>query len=132
MSGSLNRIDLIGNVGSDPEVRTIGTEGKKVVKFSIATNRTWTDAAGAKREKVNWHRCEAWNKLAGIIEQYVHKGDKLYVSGNMEYDNYKKDGVTVYTATVNVREMTMLGSTESREQTPAAVASSEVVDTLPF
>ncbi len=126
MSKSLNKASLIGNVGSDPELRTVGSDNQ-VAKFSLATNRAWTDAAGAKREKTEWHRCEAWGKLAAIIGQYVKKGDRLYVEGAIEYGSYDKEGTTVYTTTINVRELVMLGGTEAREQVAPTTA-----DALPF
>ncbi len=136
MSKSLNRVSLIGNVGNDPEMRET-TSGKTVANFSIATNRTWKDGTGNQQEKTEWHRCVAWDKLADIIGQYVKKGDRLYVEGAIEYGSYDKDGTTVYTATINVRDMIMLGG--DREQaapaTPAAkqfVPSEPSLDDLPF
>src|SRR4051812_39891070 len=89
MSRSLNRATLIGNLGSDPEVRST-SNGGKVANFSIATTRQWTGQAGDKQEKTEWHRIVAWDnakgaKLASLIEQYVKKGDKLYVDGRIEY-----------------------------------------------
>ena len=87
MSRSLNKVTLIGNLGSDPEVRST-TGGNRVATFSIATSRSWNDAAGAKQEKTEWHRCVVWNtknsQLADIVEKYVHKGDKIYVEGRIE------------------------------------------------
>lgn len=124
MSKSLNKIMLIGNVGSDPEVRKVG-DGQ-VANFSLATNRIWTDASGTKREKVQWHRCNAWGKQAVVIEQYVKKGDRLYIEGEMEYGSYEKDGHTQYTADVKVWNFIMLGSTEQRAPSSAAPAD------LPF
>src|SRR5512145_1524370 len=84
MSRSLNKVMLIGNVGSEPEIRTTGG-GTKVAKFSLATNRTYTDRSGQRQEKTEWHRITAWDRIADLIEQYVHKGDRLYVEGSLEY-----------------------------------------------
>ena len=78
MSRSLNKVLLIGNVGSEPEIRTTGG-GTKLAKFSLATNRTWNDRSGQKQEKTEWHRITAWDKTADIIEQYVKKGDRIYI-----------------------------------------------------
>src|SRR5687768_1688048 len=114
MSRSLNKVTLIGNLGSDPEVRSI-TGGNRVATFSLATSRTWNDASGAKQEKTEWHRCVVWNSkastLADVVERYVKKGDKLYVEGRIEYRQWQdKDGQTKYSTEINVRELIMLGS----------------------
>lgn len=114
MSRSLNKVMLIGNLGSDPEVRST-TGGNRVATFSLATSRSWNDAGGAKQEKTEWHRCVVWNSkvstLADIVERYVKKGDKLYVEGRIEYRQWQdKDGQTKYSTEINVRELIMLGS----------------------
>ena len=114
MSRSLNKAMLIGNVGNDPEVRST-QGGSRVATFSVATSRSWKDAAGAKQEKTEWHRCVVWNSkhssLADIVEKYVKKGDKLYIEGAIEYRQWQdKDGNTRYSTEINVRELTMLGS----------------------
>ena len=98
MSRSLNKVTLIGNLGSDPEVRS-ATGGNRVANFSLATSRAWNDASGAKQEKTEWHRCVVWNskvsQLADVVERYVKKGDKLYVEGRIEYRQWQdKDGQT--------------------------------------
>jgi single-strand DNA-binding protein len=110
----LNKVTLIGNLGSDPEVRST-TGGNRVATFSLATSRSWNDASGAKQEKTEWHRCVVWNSkastLADIVERYVKKGDKLYVEGRIEYRQWQdKDGQTKYSTEINVRELIMLGS----------------------
>jgi single-strand DNA-binding protein len=114
MSRSLNKVELVGNVGADPEVRTTPTGGK-VAQFSLATSRTWTDQAGERQEKTEWHRCVVWNaktsSLADIVERYVHKGDKLYIEGRLEYRQWQdKDGQTRYSTEINVRELILLGA----------------------
>ncbi len=110
MSRSLNKVTLIGNLGSDPEIRT-ATGGNRVANFSLATSRQWNDASGNKQEKTEWHRCVAWQQLADIVERYVKKGDKLYIEGRIEYRQYTdKDGVTKYATDINVRELIMLGA----------------------
>ena len=114
MSRSLNKVTLIGNLGSDPEVRST-TGGNRVATFSLATSRSWNDASGSKQEKTEWHRCVVWNSkastLADIVERYVKKGDKLYVEGRIEYRQWQdKDGQTKYSTEINVRELIMLGS----------------------
>jgi single-strand DNA-binding protein len=109
----LNKVTLIGNLGNDPEVRST-TGGNRVATFSLATSRSWNDQSGAKQEKTEWHRCVVWNTkgstLADIVEKYVHKGDKLYIEGRIEYRQWQdKDNQTRYSTEINVREMIMLG-----------------------
>lgn len=115
MSRSLNKVTLIGNLGNDPEIRTT-TGGNKVAQFSLATTRQWNSASGEKQEKTEWHKCVAWNQgtrgtgLADIIEKYVHKGDKLYVEGRLEYRQYEdKEKQTKYVTEINVREILLIG-----------------------
>jgi single-strand DNA-binding protein len=114
VSRSLNKVTLIGNLGSDPEVRST-TGGNRVATFSLATSRSWNDQSGTKQEKTEWHRCVVWNskssQLADIVERYVKKGDKLYVEGRIEYRQWQdKEGQTKYSTEINVRELIMLGS----------------------
>jgi single-strand DNA-binding protein len=114
VSRSLNKVTLIGNLGNDPEVRST-TGGNRVATFSLATSRTWNDQSGQRQEKTEWHRCVVWNtkgsQLADIVERYVHKGDKLYVEGRIEYRQWQdKEGQTRYSTEINVRELIMLSS----------------------
>jgi single-strand DNA-binding protein len=113
VSRSLNKVQLIGNLGADPEVRST-PNGSRVASFSLATSRQWTGTAGDKQEKTEWHKCVAWNTkggaLADLIEKYVHKGDKLFVEGRVEYRQYQdKENQTRYVTEINVRELILLG-----------------------
>lgn len=113
MSRSLNKVMLIGNLGSDPEIRTT-SNGSKVATLSLATGRQWSSPSGEKQEKTEWHRCVVWNTkfstLADVVEKYCKKGDRLYVEGRIDYGQYKdKEGQTRYTTEINVRELLMLG-----------------------
>jgi single-strand DNA-binding protein len=104
---------LIGNLGSDPEVRST-TGGNRVATFSLATSRQWNSANGEKQEKTEWHKCVVWNTkgagLADVVEKYVKKGDRLYVEGRIEYRQWQdKENQTRYMTEINVREMVMLG-----------------------
>jgi single-strand DNA-binding protein len=109
---SLNKAMIIGNVGSDPEIRTVGNGGR-VAQFSVATSRRWNDRNGQQQEKTEWHRIVAWDKpfnLVDIVERYLKKGDRVYVEGEIEYRQYQdKDGVTKYTTEIRAREMVLLG-----------------------
>lgn len=113
MSRSLNKVMLIGNLGSDPEVRST-TGGNRVATFSLATSRQWNSPNGEKQEKTEWHRCVVWNTkgtgLADVVEKYCKKGDKIYVEGRIEYRQWQdKENQTRYSTEINVRELTMLG-----------------------
>ena len=116
MSRSLNKACLIGNVGQDPELRTTSS-GVRVANFSLATTRTWNGPSGDKQEKTEWHKCVVWNAQRGtggglveVVEKYVHKGEKLYVEGRIEYRQYQdKEGQTRYVTEINVRDLLLLG-----------------------
>lgn len=84
MAGSLNRVTLIGTLGRDPESRNVGPG--KVVNLRVATSETWRDkSTGERKEKTEWHAITIWNEaLAGIAEQYLRKGSKVYVEGGLE------------------------------------------------
>lgn len=127
MSRSLNRVTLIGNVGADPEVRTT-PGGGRVAQFSLATSRRWTGQNGDQQEKTEWHRVIAWDnargaKLANLCEQYVKKGDKLYVEGRIEYRQWEdKDKQTRYATEIIANEIILLGgrgSAATGEDRPA-------------
>jgi single-strand DNA-binding protein len=113
VSRSLNKVMLIGNLGSDPEVRST-TGGNRVATFSLATSRSWNSPNGEKQEKTEWHRCVVWNSkgsgLADVVEKYCKKGDKIYVEGRIEYRQWQdKENQTRYSTEINVRELLMLG-----------------------
>lgn len=109
MSRSLNKVMLIGNVGNDPEIRAT-SGGARVAKLSLATNRSWSGRDGQQQEKTEWHRLTFFGRLVDIVEQWVHKGDKLYVEGRLDYSQTQDDqGGTKYWTDIVVNEMVMLG-----------------------
>lgn len=83
MASSLNKVQLIGNLTADPEIRET-PNGQKVATFSVATNRKWKDASGMMQEAVEFHNCTAWRGLAEILEKYTSKGKKVYVDGYLQ------------------------------------------------
>lgn len=89
----MNEANLMGNVGADPEIKTTKS-GKKFANFSLATSEKWTDkATGEKKEATTWHRCVVWNEhLVPIVEQYVRKGSRLFVRGQITIREWHKDG----------------------------------------
>ena len=110
MSRSLNKVMLIGNVGNDPEIRATSS-GARVAKVSLATNRSWSDRSGQQQEKTEWHRLTFFGRLVDIVEQWVKKGDRLYVEGRIEYSQTEGEGGTKYWTDIVINEMVMLGST---------------------
>jgi len=116
MSRSLNKAQLIGNLGADPEIRST-TGGTRVATLSIATSRTWNDRQGQQQEKTEWHRVICWDKLADICERFLKRGDRIYVDGSIEYRQWEgKDGQTKYTTEIRARELIMLGGREGGGQ----------------
>ena len=104
-----NKVQLIGNLGQIPEVRTT-ENGKKVARFSIATNDTYRNANGEKVSETSWHNVVAWGKLAEIAEKYLTKGKEVAVEGKLVHRNYTdKSGVKRYVTEVVLNEMLMLG-----------------------
>jgi single-strand DNA-binding protein len=114
MSRSINKIILVGNVGRDPDVQTT-TSGTKVAHVSLATSRRFPRDGGME-ERTEWHRLTLWDRLAQLAEDYVRKGDRLYVEGRMEYDSFERNGVTIPTAEVQVRELVLLGTPSARTE----------------
>jgi single-strand DNA-binding protein len=110
MSRSLNKVMLIGNVGTDPDVRTTSS-GTQVAKLSLATNRQWKDGSGQQKEKTEWHRLTVFGRLVEVVEKWVKKGDRLYVEGRIEYSESESDGQKKYWTDIIISEMVMLGST---------------------
>lgn len=133
MSKSLNKVQLIGNIGSEPEIRAT-SGGTRVAKVSIATNRTFNDRLGQRQDRTEWHRLTFFGKLAEIVEQWVHKGDKLYVEGRLEYSQTTDDSGSVrYWTDIIVSEMVMLGSNGWSEESVAVAAGSRYEESeLPF
>ena len=130
MSRSLNRVQLIGNLGADPEVRTI-TNGNRVANISLATSRRWKGTSGEQQEKTEWHRVVLWNNrgsnLADLVERYCKKGDKVFVEGSIEYRSWQdKEGQTRYTTEIIAREVILLsgrGGADSESFSAAKAAA---------
>lgn len=108
MARSLNRVQLIGNLTRDPELRYTPA-GNAVCTFGLATNRSWTTDAGEKREEVDFHRIVAWNKLAELCSQFLVKGRKVYVEGRLSTRNWTaQDGTQKSTTEVVIDDMILL------------------------
>lgn len=132
MSRSLNKVTLIGNLGSDPEVRSMASGGK-VATLSLATSNTYKDKSGEKQESTQWHRIVLWNtqysKLADVVEQYCKKGEKVYIEGAIEYRSWQdREGQTRYTTEIRGSSLILLGGPKLAVEEP----KEEEQDDLPY
>ncbi|MDP4599597.1 MAG: single-stranded DNA-binding protein [Polaribacter sp.] len=109
MSTLRNKVQLIGNLGSNPEIITLDG-GKKIAKFSIATNESYKNAQGEKVTDTQWHNVVAWNKTADIIEKYLEKGNEVAIEGKLTSRSYDtKEGEKRYITEIVINELLMLG-----------------------
>ena len=148
MSGSLNKVMLIGRLGQDPEVRNT-QDGRSLCTFSIATSESWNDKnTGEKREKTEWHRIVVFNEgLVNIVQQYVKKGSNVFIEGQLQTRKWEdKDGIEKYTtevvlqgfnSTFKMLDSRNSGSTDNNFSQDNAISDSsnfdtEIDDDIPF
>jgi single-strand DNA-binding protein len=103
----MNKVILIGNIGSDPKVKEL-ENGTKVVNMSIATNDYYTDKNGDSKQDTEWHKLVLWGNKASIAETYLTKGIKVCIIGKIQTRSYEKDGEKVWTTSINVDEFNIL------------------------
>ena len=109
MSTLRNTVQLIGHVGNEPEIVNLES-GKKLAKFSVATNESYKNAKGEKITDTQWHNIVAWGKTAELIENYVPKGKEVGIEGKLTSRSYEdKDGVKRYITEVVCKELLLLG-----------------------
>ena len=109
MSTLRNKVQLIGNLGNNPEIITLDS-GKKLAKFSIATNESFKNADGEKVQNTQWHNVVAWNATAEIVEKYLEKGKEIAIEGKLTSRSYEdKDGNKRYVTEIVCNELLMLG-----------------------
>lgn len=113
---NLNKVQLIGRLGKDPEVRSVGNEGKKVANFSLATSEKYKNQKGEFVESTEWHNVVVWGKPAEVVEKYVKKGSQLYIEGMLKTRMWEKDGVKHYTTEVFCQNFQMLDGAKKDEQ----------------
>lgn len=113
----INKVILVGNVGKDPEVQYINAD-LPVAKFSLATSESYKDKNGKKVTNTEWHNIVMWRGLAKIAEQYVKKGDQLYIEGKITNRSYEKDGQTRYFTEIVASNMQMLGGGRQSDNNP--------------
>ncbi|MBD0779523.1 single-stranded DNA-binding protein [Maribacter sp. ANRC-HE7] len=109
MNALRNKVQLIGNLGNDPEIVNLDG-GSKLAKFSIATNETYKNAKGEKVTDTQWHHVVAWGKTAEIVENYLTKGNEVAVEGKLTHRSYEtKEGEKRYVTEIRCNELLMLG-----------------------
>ena len=109
MSSLRNKVQLIGNLGNDPEIMNLDS-GKKLAKFSLATNEIYTNTQGERITNTDWHNLVAWGKTADIIEKYVAKGKEIAIEGKLTTRSYDtKEGEKRYVTEVVVSDLVLLG-----------------------
>ncbi|MCI0569064.1 MAG: single-stranded DNA-binding protein [Acidobacteria bacterium] len=109
---SVNKVILIGNLGRDPEVKYTQS-GTAVANLSVATNEVWTDKAGQKQERTEWHRVVVWGKQAQVISEHLAKGKQIYVEGSLQTRSWDdREGNKRYTTEIRAVRVLMLGRAE--------------------
>ncbi len=116
MSRSLNRAQIIGNLGTEPELKALAS-GMAVCRLSVATSESWNDkTTGEAREETEWHRITLWGKLAEIASQYLHKGDKVFIEGKIRTRKWQdQSGQDRYSTEINADNLLMLGGRPANE-----------------
>ncbi|RME07020.1 MAG: single-stranded DNA-binding protein [Anaerolineae bacterium] len=131
MSRGLNKVMIIGHLGRDPEMRYTPS-GRPVTTFSVATNRTWTTTDGERRTDTEWFNVVAWNKLAEICNQYLSKGQQVYIEGRLQTRRWEdSNGVRHTSVEVVANEMIMLGDRRGEEADDIA-DENDLEDEFPF
>ena len=115
MKRGVNKVILLGNVGTDPESKQIPSGA--VINFSLATSESWKDKnSGEQKEQTEWHRVVIFGKLAEIAGQYVKKGSKLYIEGSLRTRSWEQDGQKRYATEIVANEMQMLDGKPEGQQ----------------
>ena len=134
---SLNKVQLIGNMTRDPEMRYT-PQGTAVCTFGVATNRTWVTDSGEKREETEFHRIVAWNKLAELCSQLLFKGRRIYVEGRLQTRQWTgQDGQSRQATEIVIEDMIILdskrqGENEVSQEMPSEIpAEPQAVETAP-
>jgi len=109
-----NKVQLIGNLGNNPEVKTLDS-GKKMARFSMATSEIYRNAKGEKVEETQWHNLVAWGKLAEIAEKYLQKGSEIALEGKLINRSYNDaEGIKKYITEIQVNELLLLGDKQAK------------------
>jgi single-strand DNA-binding protein len=115
MSEGLNKVQLIGNLGQDPELKfTQG--GQSVLNIRMATTERYANKEGERQEKTEWHSVVLWGKRAEALSKFLKKGRTIYVEGRIQTRSYEKDGVKRYATDINAQQILLLGGNGKREE----------------
>lgn len=135
---SVNKVILVGRLGSDPELKRLPT-GAEVCSFSVATSDSWDDKQGQRQERTEWHRVSVWGKRAASCAKYLSKGRQVYVEGSLRSRKYTgKDGVERTSIEINATDVQFLGGKGegggggARDVDPGPIDQSPSADDLPF
>ena len=143
MPKSVNKVILVGNVGKDPDVK-YAPSGVAIAKFSLATNERFKDKSGEWQDRTEWHNVLAWQRLAEIVGEYVHKGDKLYIEGKLQTSNWedRQSGDKKFRTEIVARDIVLLGAPDATEhgtrhvdedREPVVAGAGEITDEdIPF
>ena len=143
MAKSINKVILVGNVGKDPEIKYIPS-GVPLAKFSLATNERFKDKSGEWQDRTEWHNVLAWQRLAEIVGEYVHKGDKLYIEGKLQTSSWedRQSGDKKFRTEIVARDIVLLGTPDAtehgtryvdEEREPVVAGAGEITDQdIPF
>ena len=115
---ALNRVEIIGYLGRDPEERYTAT-GKRFSHFTVGVTSRWKSPEGEPQEATEWFLVEAWGRLGEICQEYLHKGSLVYVEGRLQTDTWQEEGETRYRTKVVARQMQMLDRKPGEEEPPA-------------
>ena len=122
----MNKITIIGNLGRDPEMR-YSNSGQAMTRFSVATNRRYNTADGEQVEEVEWFNCTAFGNIANVCNQYLSKGEKIYIEGRLSSRMYaRQDGEQAVSLDVRVTEMQMLGAPSGSQNATSYSEPSDV------
>lgn len=125
---SVNKAIILGNLGRDPETR-YSQAGNPITNFSVATSEKWKDKqTGQMQESTEWHNCVCFGRTAEIAGEYLRKGSKVYIEGQLKTSSWEKDGQKFYRTEINVRELKMLSTPQSENrpvEVPAGINKAE-------
>jgi len=136
MAKGINKVILVGNLGQDPDERAM-PNGNAVTNISVATSNAWKDKdSGEKKERTEWHRVVFFNRLAEVAGEYLKKGEKVYIEGELRTKEWEKEGQKHFTTEIIASEMQMLGkvnpSDQSNEEWLRDYAGKEEKNDIPF
>ena len=127
----VNKVIIVGRLGSDPEVKAVSS-GQNVARLSVATSDSWTDKSGEKQERTEWHRIVVWGNLADLCGRYLSKGRQVYLEGRLQTRSYEdQQGQKKYTTEIVAQTVQFLGS-DGKSQDESTEPNLDTSDEIPF